>query len=264
MLFGAMNNPLEPLLAEIRRVAEMGFDYLELAMDAPQAHYSLIAENMGAIRRALNDQELQLVCHLPTFVYTADLTGSIRNASREEVRRSIETAARLKPLKVVVHPSIISGLAAIRPELASHHARQALTEVVEACERYGLMACLENMFPRYRAFVSADQFTAVFKTFPHLKLTLDTGHANIGCEGDNRAMAFLTHHAARLGHLHISDNHGLRDDHLAVGEGNIDFTAIISAVKSTGYDDTITLEIFSPRRLDLIESRQEIERLWVC
>jgi sugar phosphate isomerase/epimerase len=240
----------------------MGFDYLELAMDAPQAHHSLIAENMGAIRRALDDQGLQLVCHLPTFVYTADLTESIRNASREEMRRSIETAARLKPLKVVVHPSVVSGLAALRPMLVSAHARDALSEVVQTCQRAGLTPCLENMFPRYGAFVSAGQFNDAFQSFPSLKLTLDTGHANIACEGDNRAMAFLTHHAARLGHLHISDNHGLRDDHLAVGEGNIDFSVIISAIKRSGYDDTITLEIFSPRRMDLIESRLKIERLW--
>jgi sugar phosphate isomerase/epimerase len=259
-----MNNPLEPLPAEIERVAGMGFDFLELAMDAPQAHYRKVAKNLAAIRNALDDNGLKLVCHLPTFVYTADLTESIRNASREEVRRSIETAARLAPLKVVVHPSIVSGLAAIRPELVSAYAHDALSEVVIACEQAGLTPCLENMFPRYRAFVSAEQFDHVFQTFPHLKLTLDTGHANIGCEGENRATAFIALHAARLGHIHISDNRGLCDDHLTVGAGNIDFESIIAAIKYTGFDDTITLEIFSPRRKDLIESRQEIERLWAC
>lgn len=262
MLYGAMNNPLEPLLSEIERVAAMGFDYLELAMDAPKAHYSQIAGNLKVIAQALDDNGLKLVCHLPTFVYTADLTESIRTASRDEVRRSIETAARLKPLKVVVHPSIVSGLAAMRPELVSAHSYKALAEVIQACAEAGLTPCLENMFPSYRAFVSAEQFNEAFQSFPHLKLTLDTGHANIDSGGNNRATAFLAQHATRLGHLHISDNHGTRDDHLAVGAGNIDFATIISAIKRTGFDGTITLEIFSPRPLDLIESRLEIERLW--
>ena len=49
----------------------------------------------GRIRRMLADHRIGLVCHLPTFVSTADLTDSIREASIEEVLGSLDTAAEL-------------------------------------------------------------------------------------------------------------------------------------------------------------------------
>jgi hypothetical protein len=42
MLYGGMNFPIKPVLEEIEAIAELGFDYLELAMDPPQAHYKMI------------------------------------------------------------------------------------------------------------------------------------------------------------------------------------------------------------------------------
>jgi len=105
MRYGAMNFPIRPVIKEIESIGRLGFDYLELAMDAPEAHYTIIRENILEIRKALNIQNLKLVCHLPTFVHTADLTESIRMASVMEMVNSLEVAAELTPLKAVVHPS---------------------------------------------------------------------------------------------------------------------------------------------------------------
>jgi len=52
---------------------------------------------------------MELVCHLPTFLSTADLTQSIRDASLHEILRSLETASELEAEKVVLHPSHIVG-----------------------------------------------------------------------------------------------------------------------------------------------------------
>ena len=37
MQFGAINFPIRPLIDEIRSIAALGFDYIELAMDSPEA-----------------------------------------------------------------------------------------------------------------------------------------------------------------------------------------------------------------------------------
>jgi Tat protein secretion system quality control protein TatD with DNase activity len=44
MLYGAMNFPVKPVFDELEAISELGFDYLELAMDPPQAHYSIIRQ----------------------------------------------------------------------------------------------------------------------------------------------------------------------------------------------------------------------------
>jgi L-ribulose-5-phosphate 3-epimerase UlaE len=49
----------------------------------------------------------------------------------------------------------------------------------------------------------------------------------------------------RLLHVHLSDNKGKSDDHLAIGAGTIDWKKELRLLKASGYDDTITLEIFT-------------------
>jgi sugar phosphate isomerase/epimerase len=261
MRYGAMNSPLRPLLPEIDAIAELGFDFLELAMDPPRAHYSSVRRQQAAIRNALNRHSLGLICHLPTFVYTADLTESIREASVKEMLGSLETAAELGPDKIVLHPSIITGLGALVMETSMGYAYQCLETLVARADQLGLGICLENMFPKLQPFCEADIFEEVFARFPALKLTLDTGHAHIGSPNEKRILEFIRRLGARIGHLHISDNLGKRDDHLPIGAGTINFRNILPALKQTGYDDTVTLEIFTDDRNDLKTSKEKFSEL---
>ena len=53
MKYGAMNFPIKPVADELADIAALGFDYLELSMDPPQAHYSTIRQQMNSILSAL-------------------------------------------------------------------------------------------------------------------------------------------------------------------------------------------------------------------
>ena len=261
MRFGAMNFPIKPVLAEIDDFAALEMDYLELALDPPQAHFSLIRRQQQSIRRALRQHTMGLVCHLPTFVYTADLSPAIRNASIQETLASLEIAADLEAEKVVLHPGYIGGLGVHVMAQALALAMESLEIFVRRSERLGIIMCIENMFPKYRPFVTPDDFQPVFEAFPQLRFTLDTGHAHIGDEKGGRALAFIARHGQRLGHLHVSDNSGQADEHLPVGQGTIGFKALVRALVHSGYDDTLTLEVFSPDRADLVNSRRRISRM---
>lgn len=261
MRFGAMNFPIKPLLAEIDAFAALDMDYLELAMDPPQAHFSLIRRQRRSIRRALRQHGMGLVCHLPTFVYTADLTDSIRKASIRETLSSLETAADLEAEKVVLHPGYISGLAVHVMAQGLAKAMESLGIFVRRAAQLGIDVCIENMFPKYRPFVTPDDFRPVFEAFPELKFTLDTGHAHMGDETGGRALAFIARYGERLLHLHVSDNSGQADEHLPVGRGTISFETLMEALVHMGYDGTLTLEVFSPDRANLTESRRRLCRM---
>ncbi|UCF55718.1 MAG: sugar phosphate isomerase/epimerase, partial [Deltaproteobacteria bacterium] len=88
-----MNFPIKPVLKELEAIAGLGFDYLELTMDPPQAHYRVIHQQKDKILRALDRHKMGLICHLPTFVSTADLTDSLRETSLNEVLESLQVAA---------------------------------------------------------------------------------------------------------------------------------------------------------------------------
>ena len=262
MLYGAMNHPVYPLLDELEQIAELGFDYLELTMDPPEAHFTQVREQKDALRSALDHHRMQLVCHMPTFVSLSDLTDSIRRASLDEVLQSLETAAEFSPLKVVIHPAHISGMGSFVMEKATRHAMDSLATIARKAATLGIPLCLENMFPRAGFCVEAEDFVNIFNAFPALKLTLDTGHANIGSYRGRRILKFIELFSDRIGHVHVSDNFGKEDNHLPIGSGNIKFSKIIRALKKADYEGTVTFEVFTPDRGYLKLSREKFNHLW--
>jgi len=248
MLYGAMNFPVRPLLEEIRSIGEMGFDFFELTMDAPQAHYIVVEEQRDGILDALAGFQMAVVCHLPTFISTADLTPGIREASVQEVMKSLEVAAALQPLKVVLHPSYMVGMGQVVRDVSEKYAFESLEAIVEKAHGLGLCLCLENMFPGAQWLVTPEDFIGILAKFPTINLTLDTGHAHVHDPGDERCLHFIEMFPDRIGHVHASDNFGREDSHLPIGAGSVDFPKIAKALKSIGYNDTVTLEVFSRDR----------------
>ncbi len=262
MLYGAMNFPVRPILKELEAISELNFDYLELTMDPPQAHYRMIREEKKNIIRALDRHKMKIMCHLPSFVSTADLTPSLREASLNEVLNSLDVAAELGCLKVVLHPSYIGGLSVFVLDKAREYALEGLDAIMERADKLGLLLCLENLFPRTHSLAKPEDFTEIFEKFPILKLTLDIGHAHIGDKEGRRALDFIKMFPDRISHIHASDNFGEEDDHLPVGTGTVNFPEIIKALKEIGYDDTITLEVFSKDRDYLRISREKLAAMF--
>lgn len=263
MQFGAMNFPVQPVMDEIEAVAAMGMDYIELAMDPPQAHFSQITARHGDIRKALERHGLGLICHLPTFVQTADLTEGIRRASVAETIGALETAAELAAKKVVLHPSFLSGLAAYVPDRARALAMESLEQFVTRAHQLGLVLGIENLPPGTSLFVEPEAFESVFAAFATLHLVLDIGHAFIGDRSGRRIAAFIDAFGQQLIHVHASDNHGTHDEHLCIGHGHLNFKPVLQRLVKIGYNGTITLEVFDPDRSALIRSRQRLSK-WLC
>lgn len=261
MRYGVMNSPLQPLLQEAEALGRLGFDYLEIAMDAPFAHHTKIREHKKELLKGLDRCGMAVVCHLPTFVSTADLTDSLREASLQETIQSMRVAAELRAAKAVLHPSVIHGLGAAMHDLSRRYAAAALEQLLTEAGRLRLTICIENMFPHTLSLVRPEDFGAVFGRFPDARLALDTGHAHIE-GGLQRILAFIERFADRIGHVHASDNFGRNDDHLPIGAGIIDFARIAKALKNIGYDDTITLEVFSKDRDYLRISRDKLAGLF--
>lgn len=261
MRYGAMNFPVVPVLEEIEAIGKLDFDFIELAMDPPQAHFGQLQQQKREILKALERFELGLVCHLPTFVYTAHLADAIRRASVNEMIASLETAGDLGAEKAVVHPGYIDGLATYVSDHAVALAMESIEKIGCRAQELGIALCIENMFPNLGPFAEPRDFAPIFQSFPELKLVLDTGHANIGDQTGRRVIDFIMQFGHRLEHLHVSDNSGYGDEHLPLGCGNIGFKAVARALRKVSYDKTITLEIFGEDRSELVGSRLKLAKI---
>jgi sugar phosphate isomerase/epimerase len=125
---------------------------------------------------------------------------------------------------------------------------------------YGLTVAFENYKP---PFDRVSTFKALLTEVAGLSLHLDFGHANMGRDNHEVFCRQLGHH---ITHVHFSDNRSTADHHMPLGVGNIDWKNAVNSLKATGYNGTITLEVFCDdsemlfKYLDL--SRKFVRKLW--
>lgn len=261
MKYGAMNLPTKSIVKEIEEIGKLGFDYIELTIDAPEATPEIILKNQDKIRGTLSAYQLEVVGHLPTFVSIADLYESIRKSSIDENIKALEAGVALGIKKFVIHPGTIRGLGKQVKDKANKYADKSLANIVKKAKELQVTLCLENMFPETHAPTEPYELEKIFLKHPVLMFTLDIAHAHIGTK-KNRSTEFIRRYANRLSHLHVSDNFGKDDCHLPIGAGMIFFNRIFKELKDTGYDETMTLEVFSRDRDYLKLSLSKIKHLW--
>ncbi len=262
MIYGAGNNPLRPLTEEIKTLAVLGFDYLELCLDPPNALPEVLQPRLAEIQSALDDAGLGLpVVHLPTFVWLADVYPSIREASVNEVFKALDVSAAMGVKKAVLHPGYLTGLMTMIPDRGKKYAEESLERILERAAGLGITICLENMFQRMGHMYRPEEFSDIFQRYPDLMMTLDLGHANVRAPR-GQVTAFIKAAQGRIAHLHIGDNNGREDEHLPLGTGRLDVAGALAALKATGYDQTMTLEIFSPDRSYLAVSLEKVRAIW--
>lgn len=261
MKYGAMNFPVKPLLQEMQEIGEMGFNYVELTMDPPEATPQKILSQKRSIRELLDRYGMGIIGHLPTFVWTSDLYESLRRVSLQENFDALEAGAELGIEKMVLHPGYITGLGKFLLDKARGYGMESIEIILKKATSLGTTLCIENMFPQTHFLSHPHEFQEVFETFPELRLNLDIGHANLG-GGKNKSLEFIQRYGYRIGHVHANDNFGKEDNHLPIGAGIIDFERILKELKQTQYNETITLEVFSKDKDYLKISQEKIKRMW--
>jgi sugar phosphate isomerase/epimerase len=112
------------------------------------------------------------------------------------------------------------------------------------------------------SFNTVKQLAELLDPLPELGLHLDIGHANLLTDY-NTTDEMLKAYGSRLKHVHMHDNKGGSADlHLPLGSGNIELDYYVRALQTSGYDATITLEVFTPDKHYLSYSRDILRKTW--
>ena len=255
MQIGAMNHPGRDLFREIEWIAAMGFDFIDLTLEPPMAEVRGL--NLQDVRAALESSGLAVVGHTAYYLPLCSPFESLRCAAVEELKSCLEAFAQLGALWMNLHPDHNAPLHdrkfIIQQNLKS---LKELLPVARACGT-GLM--MENL-PGH--FNTARQVAELLDPIPELGLHLDIGHANLLVEL-NSTDELLAAFGKRLRHVHLHDNKGGASDlHLPLGAGSLETAHYIRSLQAVGYNDTITLEVFSPDRHHLSYSVEVLRQLW--
>ena len=161
----------------------------------------------------------------------------------ELIGRSLETAAALGAGYMVLHPVYHDEERRDidDPELFIKLNAALVEPWLDKAEKLGVTILSENL--QYGA--SADPRVvaelAAHVGSPRFGWCWDTGHAH--CSGF--APEVLRECAAPPLSLHLHDNDASGDDHLIPGDGTIDWKAVISVLRETGYAGDCVLEAHS-------------------
>ena len=254
MKIGVMNNPSKPIYDEAVAFGKAGFDFIDLTIEGPKAT-DVDPEKMGSILKQYN---MALTGHTDPCLPWAYPIREIRQACIGELERCARIFSALGADIMNIHPCYFCP-PAMRGSIVELNI-EALIPIVKMASSYGLTIAFENFKP---PFDRVDTFNRLLREVEGLSLHLDFGHANMGI---NNHEVFCKQLGSAITHVHFSDNRATADHHMPLGVGNIDWKNAVDSLKATGYDGTITLEVFCNdsqmlyHYLDL--SRKYVQQLW--
>ncbi|HUK51255.1 MAG TPA: sugar phosphate isomerase/epimerase family protein [Terriglobales bacterium] len=262
--FGLLTDPIESVPAEIRLFKRLDFDYAEIGIEEPRATPQILMGESQEILKALSETGLFPIGHTAYWVGFGSSHESVRRGWVEEGKEMIRTAAQLKIRFLNFHYNARLGRVGAKEESRETFVQNFVNSMRELAGVASLMQIelmLENSPPQgLYPLEGIEYFERVLDAVPSLKFHFDVAHAFI----ENRmkgVQQYLDAFADRLVHVHMHDNHGKQDEHLALGGGKIDFRKVIRALKAVDYNRTITFEVFTSRT-DAARSRDAFKKRW--
>jgi hypothetical protein len=163
--------------------------------------------------------------------------------------------ARNKMVEMLTTPEIELGM--------SYKGKEALKKT----NMEGELELQKQANPWFQRGMSKVQAEKVAAT--HIKGTLDTGHMNLwrkyfqpkmGASAEQNEVEFKKWYLKNvedlakeglIGNVHLTDDYGYQDDHLAPGQGNTPVKEVVSILQKNGYKGALTVEPGADASTDL-------------
>ncbi|MDM8540760.1 sugar phosphate isomerase/epimerase family protein [Desulfococcaceae bacterium HSG9] len=240
---------LAPWTKAIQAAAANDFDAFEVVIVYPSADLDSITPHEITKAKAISEKKGMEICvHAPFFeLNIAGYCQGIRNTSVRYIKKATDLCAALGGNILIVHAGnyIYNFPPGTTPDnyplmkIQWDNNIESLRKINDYANDKGLIVCLENIGDR-----------AIDKTFEHLleirqsvgdslKFTLDIGHARLWAEGGvERGLKVL---GDNIRHIHFTDNNGIEDDHLPIGDGNSDYSGFMRFIRA--FPHIVTLEV---------------------
>ncbi|MGZ4901807.1 MAG: sugar phosphate isomerase/epimerase family protein [Halobacteriota archaeon] len=201
-------------------LADGGFTGWEFIADGAKR---LNPGTLSLIKHAVSSCCLEVSIHAPfSDLNIASVNQPIWLETLRQIKETIALAAEYAHV-FVIHPGYISPLATQCVDKALSKNNEALHEIARTSAEYGVIATVENM-ANVDGFLGRLPREIEVMTKNNVGFTFDVGHAHTM----HSIGSFLPMH---IHHVHLHDNHGMADEHLILGEGNVDWDVTLAALK---------------------------------
>lgn len=226
----------------IRKTREIGFDSIDIFADP----FEIDVKERRLIKDVCREVGLPVISVVCCALGIPDFNPSVRRFHVERAKKHLDLGYELEARNLLlVLGEYMWQQEIITPKDQWDWTVESAQELAEYAMGLGLEIAVE-LEPFHLSIVNNLQKMVSFLdsvNHPALKANLDISHLT------------LTHSAAedipklkgRIAHVHLSDCDGKKHGDLPPGRGVVDFRSYLSQLKSTGYNDTISLELeYSP------------------
>lgn len=237
------------------RIAALGYEGLELMADVPHAWPAgLLEGTKEGIRQAMRRTGLRF-SNVNAFMMNAikdyrqpywypsfiEPDEGYRRVRIDHTHRALDLCAEMGAPHITTEPG-----GPLAPGQSWDDALKLFAEVLkplaEHAHKAGVMLLIE---PEPGLLIeTTDQYVQLAERLnaPSIGLNFDVGHAFCMGEDLPRQIAKMAPHTR---HYHLEDIAATRvHHHMVPGTGAIDFAAVVQAIRATGYDGWLTVELY--------------------
>lgn len=252
---------VDDALQALKDMAGLGFTFVEME-GVREENMRAVHHRRHDIKKHADDLGLRFVNFCPVLPTVVDMDPQSQRRGLELFDKAIETALFLgcemiqldsftPPLKFVgeapYKEAMRYGLqfhVEVDPDFSWPRFWDHFVEAVSTCNARAKSAGLKmTIEPRVGETVSnTDAFLRVFEAVQseNLGAVLDTAHLHAQKEILPLSVEKL---GCRIFYVHAADNDSKTNEHLALGEGTIDWVGLIAALKKQGFDGYIALDM---------------------
>lgn len=245
--FTRLQQGLLPLFLSHRLRPEIGLEG-DCLWTTDRAEFQAVADQLQA-------HQLPCTLHAPfTDLAPGGAEPRIRELTREKLRRAFALAYVFRPRAIICHLGYDDHKHSYKFEEWLQHSLATWNELLDLAATTNTPVMFENTYETTPA-IHHTLFTALAGR--NLGFCLDVGH--LTAYARSTWQVFLATLLPWLRHLHLHDNHGERDEHIAVGQGCFPFRELFAFLREQGQNPLITLEPHSKE--DLWQSLRAIAEM---
>ena len=205
----------------------------------------------------LETSDLGISIHAPySDINLAAFDELTRKGSLKVLTEIIAIMNRLDIGPLTIHPGVIGPIQHWDRARVPRLTRKSLEELADIAKEYSVKVALENMpTMRYCICQTMAEMAEMLEGL-ELGMCLDVGHANTSDQMDEMMLL-----KEKFINVHLHDNMGEKDQHLQLGQGNIDFQRVLGMLD--GYDGNFIIEAKSPDIDDALHSKRVLEKLLI-
>jgi len=176
------------------------------------------------VARVLGDEGLRCTVHAPfTDISPGAIDRKVGQISVDRIRSAIDISVVLGARSMVFHTGWERKIYADATDAWLANFSENLERILTHARHSGIPIMLENVFE-----LDTLLHKEIFRRFPDktLGFCLDAGH--VYAFSKTPLARWIEDLGVRIGHLHLHDNHGHDDEHLAPGSGVVDFDLLFS------------------------------------